>query len=64
LRCVRVTIVVVEKQWVLQNLSVCICSHTYPACNAHAPYCHLLPAHLHNDFPHYLINGTIFEKKK
>jgi len=30
----------------------------YPACNTHAPYCHLCPT-LYNIFPHYLINGTI-----
>ena len=29
-----------------------------------APYCHLWPARLYNIFPRYLINGTIFEKKK
>ena len=28
-----------------------------------APYCHLCPAPLYNIFPHYLINGTILEKK-
>jgi hypothetical protein len=39
-------------------------SHRYPACNAHAPYCHLCPAPLYHIFPHYLVNGTIFEKKK
>jgi len=38
---VRATIVAVEKQWVLHKLGVCICSLRYPACNAHAPYCHL-----------------------
>jgi hypothetical protein len=38
-RRVRVPIVVVEKQRVLHNLSVCICSLRYPACNARAPYC-------------------------
>jgi len=31
----------VEKQWVLQNLSVYICSLRYPACNGHAPYFHV-----------------------
>ena len=41
-----------------------ICSLRYPACNAHAPYCHLWPVPLYNIFPHYLINSTIFEKKK
>jgi len=43
---------------------VCVCSLRYPACNAHAPYCHLWPALLYNIFPHYLINGTIKKKKK
>jgi len=36
-----VTSVAVEKQWVLHNLSVCICSLRYPACKAYAPYCHV-----------------------
>ena len=35
----------------------------YPACNAHALYCHLWPVRIYNIFPHYLINGTIFEEK-
>ena len=30
----------------------------------HAPYCRLWPVRPYNIFPHYLINGTIFEKKK
>jgi len=38
MRRVQATIVAVEKQWVLHNMSVCICSVMYPACNAHAPY--------------------------
>jgi hypothetical protein len=42
---------------------VCVCSLRYPSCNAHAPYCHLCPVRLYNIFPHYLINGTIFERK-
>ena len=62
LRPVRAAVVAVEKQWVLHNLSVCICSLRHPACNAHAPYCHMWPASLYSIFPHYLINGTIFEK--
>ena len=41
----------------------CVCSLSYPACNAHAPYYYLWPARLHNSFPQYLIN-KIFEKKK
>jgi len=41
-------------------LWVCVCSRRYPACNAHAPYCHLLPIRLYSIFQHYLINRTIF----
>ena len=63
-RRVHVTIVVVEKQWVSHNPSVCICNLRYPACNAHAPFCSLWPALRYNIFPRYLINGTIFGKKK
>jgi len=62
-RRVRATIVAVGKQWVLHNLRVCICSLRYPACNGHAPS-HLWPTPLHNIFPRYLTNGTIFFKKK
>jgi hypothetical protein len=43
-----------------------VSSLTYPACNEHAP-CYIAicsPAPLYNIFPHYLINGTIFGKKK
>ena len=36
----------------------------YTACNAHASYCHLWLAPLHNIFPLSLISGTIFERKK
>jgi len=43
---------------------VCVCGLRYPACNAHAPYCHLWPVLPYNIFPYYFINGTIFEKKK
>ena len=38
---------------------MCVCSLRYPACNAHAPYCHPWPAPLYNIFPHYLTNGAI-----
>jgi len=34
-------------------------SLTYPACKAHAAYCHLWPARLYSIFPHYLIKRTI-----
>ena len=55
----RATIVAVESISVTYSQSL-----RYPACNAHAPYCYLWPARLSSIFPHYLINGTIFEKKK
>jgi len=45
-------------------LWVCICSLRYPSCNAHAPYCHLWPVQLHRIFPHYILNGVIFERRK
>jgi len=54
----------VEKRWVLHNLSVCICSVRYKACNEHAPYFHLWLAPLYNIFQPFLTNGTIFGKKK
>jgi len=41
-------------------LCVCVCNLSYPASNAHVPYCHLWPAQPYNIFPHYLVNGTIF----
>jgi hypothetical protein len=50
---VRATIVAMEEKYVLHIL--CMCSLSYPACNAHAPYCHLWPAPLHIvSPPHYL----------
>ena len=39
-----------------------VCSLSYPACNTHAPYCQLWPAHLYNTFPYSLTNGMKFEK--
>jgi len=39
---------------------VCVCSHRYPACNAHAPYCYLWPVLFYIIFPHF-INATILE---
>jgi len=46
-------------------LWLCVRSHTYPPCIAHAPCCHLLSARLYNIFfSHHRINGTIFGKKK
>jgi hypothetical protein len=62
LRPLRVTISAVEKRFYI--FYVCICILTYPVCNACAPYCHLWAAQFYDIFPHYLINGTIFGKKK
>ena len=42
---------------------VCVCSLRYPACIAHAPYCHVWLALLYNIFPYYLIKDAIFKKK-
>ena len=64
MRCVRATTVAVEKQQLLHILCVCVCRLKYAACKAHAPYFHQWPVRLYNTFPHYLINETIFEKKK
>jgi len=63
-RRVRVTTVVVEKQWVLHLLSACLYTYVYSMQSACTTiYCHLWPAPLYNIFPHYLINGTFFGKK-
>jgi len=40
-----------------------VCRFRCPAYNSHAPYFHLFPFDYHI-FPHYLISGSIFEKKK
>jgi len=60
---VHVTNVPVEKLLVY-IFCVCVFSLRYPARNAHAPYCHLWPVQLYQIFPQYLINKTIFRKKK
>jgi len=41
----------------------CVCSLSYPASNAHAPYCHLCPVRLYHIFPHYLIKQQDFRTK-
>ena len=41
---------------------MCSCSLSYPACSAHAPFCHLWPVRLYKIFPYYVTNGTNFYK--
>jgi hypothetical protein len=55
------TIVAAERN-VYYIFWVCVCSIRYPACNAHAPYCRLLPVRLYNIPPNYLLHGKIFGK--
>ena len=76
LRRVRVTIVAMEKQKVLNTMSewvsewVSACVHvysclSYPACKSHlfcAAYCHRWSDWLYHIFPHCLINGKISRK--
>jgi hypothetical protein len=64
LRHLRASTAAVEKQRASHIVNVCVCSFSYPACNAHAPYCNVCPVALYSIGPHYLINVTIFEKKK
>ena len=70
LRCVRVTIVAVEKHTFCVCVCVCVCLFSclsYPACKLHLfctiLYCHLWPVWLYRIFPHYLIKGEIFRKQ-
>ena len=56
-RCVHATIVAVEKQEVLQIVSVSVALGTQHA----MCMCHIVmwSAKFYNSFPHYLINGKI-----
>jgi len=61
LRCIHATML----QWKSSKYYifwVCVCRFMYPACNAHAPYCHLWPIWLYHIYSHNLINGTVFRK--
>jgi hypothetical protein len=62
MRRVRVTIFCSGKA--VNTFWVCVCSLSYPACNAHAPCCLLWTVRLYSILPHYLINGIIFGEKK
>jgi hypothetical protein len=45
--------------------SDCVSSNIYPVCQAHAQH-YIVICGLYDPtvFPHYLVNGRIFEKKK
>ena len=43
---------------------MCVCILGYPACNEYAPYCHRSPVPIYNIFPHYLVKGTHFFKRR
>jgi hypothetical protein len=62
MRRFRSTIRLVEKPWVLHNLIICICSLRYAMRMRHIVICGLPRSTIF--FPHYLLNSTIFEKKK
>jgi len=42
---------------------VCVCGLRYPACNAHAPYCHLSPVRLYSIFSTLSHKRYDFRKK-
>ena len=42
---------------------VCVCSLSYPACNAREQYCYLWHFQPYSTLTRYLINSKIFEKK-
>jgi len=65
LRYVHVTTVAVEKQELINIMSVCLyyCL-SYPACQLHFHYTVICRLSGSTVFSHYLINHTIFEKKK
>jgi hypothetical protein len=60
LRRVGITIFAVNKDK-YHVFWVCVCSFSYPACNALVPYlyCHLCPVWFYHVFRNYLTNGTI-----
>jgi len=60
---VFVTIFAVEKQQVLNIMSVCVCSLIYPTCNKHAPHCHLWPAPVYHIFSTLSHEWRDFRKK-
>jgi hypothetical protein len=41
-----------------------MCNLSYPACNAHAPYCHLWPVRFYSMFTQYFINARFYIRKR
>jgi hypothetical protein len=62
-RCVHPTIVAVENQLVLHNVSA-VCSLRHPAYNVHAPYYIVICGLPSSTIFFHVINGTCFWKKK
>ena len=63
--CFRVTIVAVRKA-VSTAFSECVfvaLGISSIQCECTVLYCHLLSVRIYSIFPHYLINGMIFEQK-
>jgi len=64
-RCIRVTAVAIEEQFISHIVCVCVSVlFSYPLCKARALYYIVIcgPLWLYHICPHYLINGMIFEK--
>jgi hypothetical protein len=64
LRHVRANSVVAVEGNKYYTIWVCICSLSYPACNEHAPYCHLWTTPLYNIFPTLSRKRYDLKKKK
>jgi len=60
LRCIRANIATVEQQYYI--FWVCVCSHRYPPCKAHAP-CHLWRCRSYNIFSSLFHKRHYFRKK-
>jgi hypothetical protein len=60
---VRITTFAVEQQQALRILSECVCSFSYPACNAHAlPYTVICGLAGSTTFFYIALNGAVFRK--
>ena len=62
-KAISFTFVCVLRGCTVAGICLRVCNLNYPACNAHAPDCHLQPLWLHHIFRHYVIYGTILGNK-